>query len=146
MTTTLIGLFSRASTMPEVIVHAWILSNFGSEPICTSRFATVATKTITSNLIGIYICTATRTSRGTSSSVIITFRAYFLSLGSPGSSSKAALGTGLESKKNIFHSGGKMPFTNLSMNGVPERTRTAKAMYNADNYSYCRVTYSDVPH
>lgn len=48
------GLFGNRLTMPEAVVHAWLLCRFSSGLICTSPLVSVATNTILSDPAGIF--------------------------------------------------------------------------------------------
>lgn len=118
--------FGNASIWPEAVVHAWILAHSNSRLICTCSFASATTDIIIRDVGRIFISLATRTRRGAHSfNIIKTCVSY-----SPMISSRmcwmASIGTSLELKGTIFHSGGKTTYKILSMNKVLEKTGTTK--------------------
>lgn len=122
---TLNGLFGKAAKMPEVVVHASVLSYCSNGPICTSSLASVLTITVLPELGGIVLFLPTCTKPGVSSRMSVTSCA--LSLCYSGIFCLEKISSSLKLERTIFRSVGNTPFTNLSFYEASKRTGTAKS-------------------
>lgn len=103
-TLTFYGRFGNESIMLFATVHAWVLFDSNSSPICTSTSAFIVTSTIFLDLSVIFVCLARRTRCGACSSFVVIMSCVlsYMYVGSSGRSNMTSISTLLEIQGSIF--------------------------------------------